>query len=563
MLVKSLVAGTVLTLLAGGVVYYGTDLDGNISVKSAVENTAAAVSETVDKAKDVISKDDEAISKDDSSSIEVAKDEHPHSKKEAASESSSDIPSIKTTENNLIDPKAAAVKENNHTDDKAVESEIIAELESDIQNELDDDPAIKSEDHDSIKLAQADETETDQNNTPEENPKPTRKWIDQYLKPAPETNQESVQKPAQVTEDAPEIQEASVTEVEANADKSKSMEDMDATTSVEKPMDENKVAVTSLDAMVDQELDRVLLSEAGIQEAETKGFDNRAKDIENIWTTEKKTETETETETEADPKTLHDIMKEHDDMKHEDGETKNVEIEVITDEHGTTTIETETIDLGDGKVIKTVKKKHISDSDHGNSHDTKSYGSGSKENKSYGSGSSEHETGKKKMRIKVMTNDGFDGDENLPEIINMRNGKKIKIRKKMHNDPKDKVHMDSENSSKNAHEDISETASLIMEQAEKISIPELRDRAYLDLVSYALDHGDKAAAALALSKIEQVELRDTARNRMAVAYAKAGKAKKAFAILDDLEVEALRDVMRLQVIEALIVPENEPPLEAR
>jgi len=167
------------------------------------------------------------------------------------------------------------------------------------------------------------------------------------------------------------------------------------------------------------------------------------------------------------------------------------------------------------------------------------------------------------MRIKVMTNDGFDGDENLPEILNMRDGKKIKIRKKMHNDPKDKVHMDSENSSKNAHEDISETASLIMEQAEKISIPELRDRAYLDLVSYALDHGDKAAAALALSKIEQVELRDTARNRMAVAYAKAGKAKKAFAILDDLEVEALRDVMRLQVIEALIVPENEPPLETR
>ena len=67
---------------------------------------------------------------------------------------------------------------------------------------------------------------------------------------------------------------------------------------------------------------------------------------------------------------------------------------------------------------------------------------------------------------------------------------------------------------------------------------------------------------MALSKIEQVELRDTARNRMAVAFAKAGHAKKAFAILEDLEVDALRDVMRLQVIEALIVPE-EPSLQER
>ena len=107
-----------------------------------------------------------------------------------------------------------------------------------------------------------------------------------------------------------------------------------------------------------------------------------------------------------------------------------------------------------------------------------------------------------------------------------------------------------------ANKNTSQTAQLIMEQAEKISMPELRDRAYLDLVSYALDNGDKATAKMALSKIEQVELRDTARNRMAVAFAKAGQAKKAFAILEDLEVDALRDVMRLQVIEALIVPEE-------
>jgi len=87
---------------------------------------------------------------------------------------------------------------------------------------------------------------------------------------------------------------------------------------------------------------------------------------------------------------------------------------------------------------------------------------------------------------------------------------------------------------------------------------ELRDRAYLDLVSYGIDHGNYDVAAKALTKIEQVELRDTARNRMAVAYAKEGNAEDAFGILEDIEVDALRDVMRLQVIEAMIAPDELP-----
>ena len=105
------------------------------------------------------------------------------------------------------------------------------------------------------------------------------------------------------------------------------------------------------------------------------------------------------------------------------------------------------------------------------------------------------------------------------------------------------------------HADRDKTVKIIMEQAEKIAMPELRDRAYLDLVSYALDNHDAESANIALSKIEQVELRDTARNRIAVDYAENGNAEKAFAILGDIEVDALRDVMRLQVIEALIATE--------
>ena len=216
-----------------------------------------------------------------------------------------------------------------------------------------------------------------------------------------------------------------------------------------------------------------------------------------------------------------------------ESDSQNIEVDIMENDDGTTTIEAKTIDIGDGNVMKIVKKKHISKSE---------------TNKSYGSGSSENKGDKKKMCIKVKTNDKFDSDE-MPEIIDMKDGKKIKIRKKMRHCSKDHHNM-------KANKNISQTAQLIMEQAEKISMPELRDRAYLDLVSYALDNGDKATAKMALSKIEQVELRDTARNRMAVAFAKAGKAKKAFAILEDLEVDALRDVMRLQVIEALIVPEE-------
>ena len=138
----------------------------------------------------------------------------------------------------------------------------------------------------------------------------------------------------------------------------------------------------------------------------------------------------------------------------------------------------------------------------------------------------------------------------------MGDGTKIKIRKHiMDSQEVDTKDIDINVSEISPNSDISKTAQLIMAQAEKINMSELRDRAYLDLVSYALDNGDTQTANLAMAKIEQVELRDTARNRMAVSFAENGQAEKAFAILEDIEVEALRDVMRLQVIEALIAPE--------
>ena len=218
---------------------------------------------------------------------------------------------------------------------------------------------------------------------------------------------------------------------------------------------------------------------------------------------------------------LHDIIKKDSAMfigEDAEGE-KKIEVKVIANEDGETTIETETIDMGDGKMMKIVKKTMTSES---------------------------HDADGKKMRIKVITNK----DDMKAEDIKM-------LKELSENDKaieaflKPSVLFEDDT-------DISATVKIVMEQAEKIEMSELRDRAYLDLVSYGIDHGNYDVAAKALTKIEQVELRDTARNRMAVAYAKEGNAEDAFGILEDIEVDALRDVMRLQVIEAMIAPDDLP-----
>jgi len=92
----------------------------------------------------------------------------------------------------------------------------------------------------------------------------------------------------------------------------------------------------------------------------------------------------------------------------------------------------------------------------------------------------------------------------------------------------------------------------VFRQAENITQPDLRDRAYLDLAEYATVKGLFDEAKTAAQKIEQVELRDTARSRIAMGLARLGKSDEAFALIEEVEVTELRDVMRLQVIEALL-----------
>lgn len=92
----------------------------------------------------------------------------------------------------------------------------------------------------------------------------------------------------------------------------------------------------------------------------------------------------------------------------------------------------------------------------------------------------------------------------------------------------------------------------VFEQAEIIMQPDLRDRAYLDLVDYATSKGMFGEAKKAAMKIQQIELRDTARSRIAMGLARFGKSDDAFALIEEVEIDELRDVMRVQVIEALL-----------
>jgi len=436
MLVKSIIAGTVLSLMAGGVVYFGTDLDTAAVKEKVAEKTAEMKAEISDK---VMAGD---------------KKGHPHGKKTAAidTETSVDTPSVKTASGKTIKAKKPTVSYSSGSEDK---------------------PSEKTS---GKKIKTAEVVSPD---------KSQKKWLNQYLKKdkAPEEKK---------SEGAKNLMKSMGLTKEGNSDS-----------------DTGSFVVENKSET---------LTEEQIEMAETEGFEARALETENIWVEEDTSEKRGKKSTR---KMLHDIIKKDSAMfigEDAEGE-KKIEVKVIANEDGETTIETETIDMGDGKMMKIVKKTMTSES---------------------------HDADGKKMRIKVITNK----DDMKAEDIKM-------LKELSENDKaieaflKPSVLFEDDT-------DISATVKIVMEQAEKIEMSELRDRAYLDLVSYGIDHGNYDVAAKALTKIEQVELRDTARNRMAVAYAKEGNAEDAFGILEDIEVDALRDVMRLQVIEAMIAPDELP-----
>ncbi len=107
--------------------------------------------------------------------------------------------------------------------------------------------------------------------------------------------------------------------------------------------------------------------------------------------------------------------------------------------------------------------------------------------------------------------------------------------------------------------DLAKIMPLLMQQAEKISTVEIKDQAYLDIVNFSVSQRQFKFADAAMLEIDQTELRDTARSQIAIGLALEGRADEAFEVIDAVEIGTLRDVMRLQVIEALIIPEKLPP----
>ena len=95
-------------------------------------------------------------------------------------------------------------------------------------------------------------------------------------------------------------------------------------------------------------------------------------------------------------------------------------------------------------------------------------------------------------------------------------------------------------------------------QADLINRAELKDQAVMDLIDFALANNLFSEAETSVASIVQAELRDTARSRIANTYALQGHSDAAFRMIEQVEVEALQDVMRLQAIQALIAPQRLP-----
>jgi len=102
--------------------------------------------------------------------------------------------------------------------------------------------------------------------------------------------------------------------------------------------------------------------------------------------------------------------------------------------------------------------------------------------------------------------------------------------------------------------DVQDVYDTVLDQTDTIEIVELKDRAYLSLIDYTIRNKAFDKSKSVVPMISQPELRDTARSNIAVGYARLGQRENAFDVLRDVEIDALSDVLRLQVIEAMTAP---------
>ncbi|MEM7728740.1 MAG: hypothetical protein AAF311_05635 [Pseudomonadota bacterium] len=91
---------------------------------------------------------------------------------------------------------------------------------------------------------------------------------------------------------------------------------------------------------------------------------------------------------------------------------------------------------------------------------------------------------------------------------------------------------------------------VLLEQAAMLDIADVRDDAYLAILDHALAEDRMDVAAEIVPILSAPPLRDTARQRIGVAHARAGMLEDAFAVLEDVEIDGLLDPIRLEIIRA-------------
>ncbi len=96
-----------------------------------------------------------------------------------------------------------------------------------------------------------------------------------------------------------------------------------------------------------------------------------------------------------------------------------------------------------------------------------------------------------------------------------------------------------------------EIPSRLVDEADKITEPRLRDQAYLSIVDYGLGISDFKGAWAVIDKIENTEYRFTAQSNLAIAYARAGNSEAAFDVVGSIQDAEFADIVRMQVIESL------------
>jgi len=94
----------------------------------------------------------------------------------------------------------------------------------------------------------------------------------------------------------------------------------------------------------------------------------------------------------------------------------------------------------------------------------------------------------------------------------------------------------------------------LLEQAALVSIVDARDDAYFNILNFALTEGRYDVADGLVENLSTPELRDTARQRIGISHAQAGRMEKAFGVMDDVEIDALSDPIRLEIIRSVTTP---------